>query len=100
MRPAGTLMVQGDLKQMSSKWLKGISMLGYGPTLAVGLGIPIPILNAEMEAQWFQTAVENEQHFNPNQDWEMRSPRGGHRRASRHLGGVTQLGWGSWGRVG
>ena len=48
MRPAGTLMVQGDLKQMSPKWLKGISMLGYGTTLAVGLGIPIPILNAEM----------------------------------------------------
>ncbi|MBW2484921.1 MAG: homocysteine biosynthesis protein [Deltaproteobacteria bacterium] len=48
MRPAGTLMVQGDMKQMSPKWLKGISMLGYGTTLAVGLGIPIPILNAEM----------------------------------------------------
>jgi len=27
-RPAGTLMVQGDLKQMSAQWLKGISMLG------------------------------------------------------------------------
>ena len=47
-RPAGTLMVQGDLKTMSAKWLKGVSMTGYGNTMAVGLGIPIPVLNAEM----------------------------------------------------
>ncbi len=32
-RPAGTLAVTGDLKQMSSKWLRGMSFLGYGPTL-------------------------------------------------------------------
>lgn len=49
-RPAGTLMLQGDLKQMSPRWLKGISMQGYGCTLAVGVGIPIPILNEEMAA--------------------------------------------------
>jgi L-aspartate semialdehyde sulfurtransferase len=49
-RPAGTLMVQGDLKQMSARWLKGVSMQGYGNTLAVGIGIPIPILNEEMAA--------------------------------------------------
>lgn len=47
-KAAGTLMVQGDLKQMSAQWLRGVSILGYGTSLAVGLGIPIPILNAEM----------------------------------------------------
>ncbi len=47
-KPAGTLMVQGDLKQMSPQWLRGVSILGYGSSLAVGLGIPIPILDAEM----------------------------------------------------
>ncbi len=47
-KPAGTIMVQGDLKQMSADWLRGISILGYGNTMAVGLGIPIPILDAEM----------------------------------------------------
>lgn len=47
-RPAGTLMVYGDLKQMNARWLKGISMQGYGVTMAVGIGIPIPILNEEM----------------------------------------------------
>jgi len=43
-------MVQGDLKQMSPRWLRGISMQGYGCTMAVGLGIPIPILNETMAA--------------------------------------------------
>jgi len=47
-KPAGTIMVQGDIKQMTAEWLRGISILGYGNTMAVGLGIPIPILNTEM----------------------------------------------------
>jgi uncharacterized protein (DUF39 family) len=45
---AGTLAVIGDLKQMSSRWLVGTSMVGYGPTLTVGIGIPIPILSEEI----------------------------------------------------
>lgn len=49
-KPAGTIMVQGDLKQMSAEWLRGVSFRGYGCSLAVGLGIPIPILNSEMAA--------------------------------------------------
>ena len=49
-RPAGTLMVQGDLKQMSPRWVRGVSILGYGNTMAVGLGVPIPILNSKMAA--------------------------------------------------
>ncbi len=48
MRPAGTLMVQGDMKQMSKRYVRGVSILGYGNTMAVGLGVPIPVLNAEM----------------------------------------------------
>ena len=47
-RPAGTLAVIGDLKTMDSRWLTGVSMLGYGATLAVGIGIPIPILDEEI----------------------------------------------------
>jgi uncharacterized protein (DUF39 family) len=45
---AGTLSVKGDLKTMSPKWLRGTSFTGYGVTLTVGLGIPIPILNEEI----------------------------------------------------
>lgn len=46
--PSGTIAVIGDLKQMSSDWLRGASFMGYGVTLTVGIGIPIPILNEDM----------------------------------------------------
>ena len=45
--PAGTLAVCGDLKQMDARWLRGVSCVGYGVSLAVGVGIPIPILDEE-----------------------------------------------------
>jgi L-aspartate semialdehyde sulfurtransferase len=47
-RGAGTLAVIGDLKQMKPEWLVGTSMLGYGCTLTVGIGVPIPILDEEI----------------------------------------------------
>ncbi|MFC1910139.1 homocysteine biosynthesis protein [Chloroflexota bacterium] len=47
-RGAGTLAVIGDLKQMKPRWLMGTSMLGYGVTLTVGIGVPIPILSEEI----------------------------------------------------
>lgn len=48
---AATLAVIGDLKQMSSKWLRGASFRGYGATMFVGIGVPIPILDEEVAAQ-------------------------------------------------
>src|SRR5512136_1566484 len=45
---AGTLAVTGDLKQMSSEFVVGVSFMGYGVSLAVGLGVPIPILDEEV----------------------------------------------------
>jgi len=56
-RGAGTLAVIGDLKGMSPRWLVGTSMLGYGPTMTVGIGVPIPILNEEILRY---TAVKDE----------------------------------------
>ena len=47
-RSAGTLAVIGDLKQMKPQWLVGTSMLGYGCTITVGIGVPIPILSEEI----------------------------------------------------
>ncbi len=41
----GTLMVKGDAKKMSPEFLQGAAFSGYGTSMYVGLGIPIPILN-------------------------------------------------------
>lgn len=46
--PAGTVMVTGNLKEMSPDWIKGVSMVGYGASLMVGIGIPIPVLDEEI----------------------------------------------------
>ncbi|HDI78828.1 MAG TPA: hypothetical protein ENF54_04220, partial [Desulfobacteraceae bacterium] len=48
LRPSGTLMVMGNLKEMHHRWVVGVSILGYGCSMAVGVGIPIPILDEEM----------------------------------------------------
>jgi uncharacterized protein (DUF39 family) len=48
---SGTLMVKGNLKDMNPRYIRGLSYIGYGCTLAVGVGIPIPILDADMA--WF-----------------------------------------------
>ncbi len=58
--PSGTMMVQGDLKQMDAAWIKGLSLLGYGCSLAVGLGVPIPILDSEMAAY---TGISDDELF-------------------------------------
>jgi uncharacterized protein (DUF39 family) len=47
-KPAGTLAVIGDLKQMKPGWLRGISMQGYGASMIVGIGVPIPVLSEEI----------------------------------------------------
>jgi len=70
-RGAGTLAVIGDLKQMSPKWLVGTSMLGYGCTIAVGIGVPIPILSEEI-LQY--TAVTDKDIFAPVVDYSEAYP--------------------------
>jgi uncharacterized protein (DUF39 family) len=71
---AGTLSVLGDLKQMSSEWLVGASFQGYGCTLVVGLGIPIPVLNEEI-VQY--TAVKDEDIYTQIVDYSKDYPEGG-----------------------
>lgn len=41
----GTLMVKGDLKQMSQDYLRGACFQHYGTTLYIGVGVPIPVLD-------------------------------------------------------
>jgi len=71
--PAGTLFVMGDLKKMHPKWLIGVSIQGYGCSLAVGLGVPIPILNEEM-AQY--TSISDEDLYTHVIDYGKDYPQG------------------------
>ncbi|MDC7226621.1 MAG: homocysteine biosynthesis protein [Spirochaetales bacterium] len=45
---AGTLALTGDMKQMTPEFVRGVSFKGYGVSLALGVGIPIPILNSDI----------------------------------------------------
>jgi uncharacterized protein (DUF39 family) len=71
--PAGTLMLMGDLKEMDPKWLTGVSILGYGCSLALGVGVPIPVLNEEM-ARF--TGVSDEELFTQIIDYGYDYPKG------------------------
>lgn len=73
LRPAGTLWVMGDLKQMSSAFLVGVGIQGYGCSMAVGLGVPIPLLNEEIAAQ---TGISDEEIFTQVIDYGNDYPQG------------------------
>ena len=70
---AGTLMVKGNLKGMNPRYIRGLSLIGYGCSLAVGVGIPIPILDADMA--WF-TGVDDCDILMPVKDYGHDYPNG------------------------
>jgi len=70
-RPAGALCVIGDLKGMDTRYLRGVSMHGYGTSLGVGIGIPIPILDEEMA---LFTSVADEDILAPIVDYSKAYP--------------------------
>jgi uncharacterized protein (DUF39 family) len=72
-KPAGTLMTIGDMKAMDPRFVVGVSILGYGPSLAVGLGIPIPILNEDL-ARF--VGVRDDQIFTQVVDYGVDYPQG------------------------
>jgi len=71
--PAGTLAVIGDLKQMKPEYLLGTTMQGYGVTVYVGMGIPIPVLNEEICRY---TAVKDEDLWAQVVDYSRAYPQG------------------------
>lgn len=48
MEGAGTLALTGDMKKMNPEFVRGVSLKGYGVSLALGVGIPIPVLNEDV----------------------------------------------------
>jgi uncharacterized protein (DUF39 family) len=80
--PAGTIAVIGDLKQMSTRYLRGASLVGYGSSLTVGLGIPIPVLDEDVVRR---AALRDEDLVAQVVDYSTDYPQG----VARSLGQVT-----------
>ncbi|MEM8603346.1 MAG: homocysteine biosynthesis protein [Cyanobacteria bacterium P01_H01_bin.121] len=49
--PAVTLALQGDAKQMNPRWVRGCYFRNYGASLMLGVGVALPILDAEVVAR-------------------------------------------------
>ncbi len=79
---SGTLATIGNLKDMSPDWLVGASILGYGVSLYVGIGVPIPILNEEIVRY---TAVKDEDIYAQVYDYGVDYPSG----ISKSIGEVS-----------
>ena len=79
---SGTLMLKGDLKGMNARYVRAVSILGYGVSLAMGIGIPIPMLNEDMA---FFTGVSDADIQMPIKDYGHDYPNG----IGRSLGLVT-----------
>jgi len=81
--PAGTLALIGNMKEMDPKWLRAVSFTGYGVTLSLAVGIPIPILDEQMASY---VAVSDADLKAPIIDYSEFYPRG---QGEAKLGEVT-----------
>jgi uncharacterized protein (DUF39 family) len=69
---AGTLALTADMKQMQAKFVRGVSLKGYGVSLALGIAVPIPILNPGILAR---TTVRDCEILAPVIDYSSDYPR-------------------------
>ena len=79
---AGTLALTGDIKQMHPEFVRGVSFRGYGVSLSVGVGIPLPILNVDILKQ---TCVRDRDIMAPVIDYGHDYPQ----KTGRELGQVS-----------
>jgi len=68
---AGTLALTADMKQMRQEFVRGVSFRGYGVSLALGVGIPIPILNEDILKR---TCVSDHEILAPVVDYSVEYP--------------------------
>lgn len=66
--PAATLALIGDAKQMDARWVRGCYFKSYGPSLMLGVGVPLPVLN---EAVMLRCAVQDQDLVAPVVDFSI-----------------------------
>lgn len=76
---ARNLATIGDMRDMSPDFVKALYLHGYGTTLALGIGIPIPILDEDMMKA---VSISDEQLFAPIVDYSVQSR---NRRPIKHV---------------
>jgi len=64
------LAVIGDLRGMSDEFLRARNFHGYGPSLGVGIGVPIPILDEDLMRS---ASVRDDQIYAPVLDYAIQS---------------------------
>ncbi len=79
---SGTLQLKGDLKGMDARYVRGVALVGYGCSLNMGVGIPIPILDEDLA---WRTGVSHADIQMPIRDYGYDYPNG----VNRILGHVT-----------
>ncbi len=58
----------GDAKQMSPDWVRGCYFKHYGPSIMLGVGVPMPVLNEEVVAR---CAVQDDAIVAPVMDFSI-----------------------------
>ncbi len=71
--PSATLALIGNLKEMDPAYLRAASIVGYGASLAVAMGLPIPVVDEQVMAQ---CAVSDEDITYPIVDYSENYPLG------------------------
>jgi uncharacterized protein (DUF39 family) len=66
--PAATLALIGDAKQMHPRWVRGCYFKHYGPSLMLGVGVPLPVLSEDVVAK---CAVRDEDLVAPVVDFSI-----------------------------
>lgn len=67
---ARALAVMGDLKKMSTEFVRGYYFTNYGVSLGLGIGVPIPILDEDIMRS---VSIRDDQIFAPVLDYAVQS---------------------------
>ncbi len=66
--PAATLALIGDAKQMQPRWARGCYFKNYGPSLMLGVGVPLPVVREDVVAR---CAVQDQELVAPIVDFSI-----------------------------